>query len=119
MAITSDDNSEPWEIANEVATLIDTTSGTAGNFVWINLNKGSNANADDVLRLCEELSYLDVQGPTMKSRLIVDTIGGDNNFVEECMMIGINKFVVDSVDQVESCVKIVAEEEDKELVAVR
>mmetsp|Transcript_22173 Transcript_22173/g.33628 ORF Transcript_22173/g.33628 Transcript_22173/m.33628 type:complete len:273 (+) Transcript_22173:3-821(+) len=110
---------EPWEIANEVATLIDTTS--AGDFVWIKpSNKSSHdeVDTDDVVRLCEELSYLDVQGPTMKSRLIVDTIGGDNDFVEECMMIGVNKFVVDSVDQVESCVGRVAQDAGKVLVSV-
>lgn len=52
---------------------------------------------DDVLALCEELVYLDVTGPTMKSRIIVDlTTAADTKqeLMEETMSMGINKFVI-------------------------
>jgi hypothetical protein len=78
-----------------------------------------NVDVDDIVQLCEELAYLDVTGPTMKSRLIVDLThitgcmltndGSSSNYsnsssggveeaeelVEECMRMGVNKMCVD------------------------
>ena len=96
---------DPIEVANGVAHLIDATRG--GDFVLI----GGHSHVDDVVALCEELVYLDVPGPTIKSRLIVDLSHSDDSkdqLMEETMRIGVNKFVIqenwferfkDSVDE--------------------
>ena len=60
---------------------------------------------DSIVTLCKELSYLDIPGSTMKSRLVVDIdlIFGKNAsgsceeetmVIEECLMMGTNKFVI-------------------------
>jgi hypothetical protein len=73
------DELEPFEVANQIATLMDASSG-AGDYVWISMMK-TNMNSshsiqsqqhEAIVQLCEELSYLDVPGPIMKSRLVVD-----------------------------------------------
>ena len=94
-AISLLDNSnyvkDPIEVANGVASLIDQTGG--GNSILV----GYACDVDDVLALCEELVYLDVTGPTMKSRIIVDlTTAADTKqeLMEETMSMGINKFVI-------------------------
>ena len=60
-------------LANDVASVIDETG--AGNPIWI---RTSGDCGDGVLEVCEELSYLDVAGPTMQSRLIVDFIDDED-----------------------------------------
>ena len=99
---------EPISIANQVATLIDLTGGV--DYVW--LSGSSDLDADDVVRLCEELAYLDVAGPTIKSRLVVDS--SDAEVVEETMFAGVNKFVIENEDQV-SIVEEVATEQGKRI----
>lgn len=112
---------DPILIANDVATLIDNTGG--GDTVWLS---GRNSNffsslsskkeekkkatttvidPDTIVTLCEELSYLDISGSTMKSRITVDldllfvnpTATEEEEAimaVEECLMMGINKFFI-------------------------
>ena len=92
------DSSDPISVANGVAVLIDTTGG--GDLIWV---PGPNATQtlDDSLALCEELLYLDVEGQIMKARLLVDIAGcvcsDDENeeWMDECLNLGINKFMVD------------------------
>jgi len=82
-------------IANGVAQILDDTGG--GKYVFVVGTRGKYAN--DILELCEELSYLDLAGPTMKSRLVVDLSANTNeeceDAAEECLMMGVNKFVID------------------------
>ena len=49
---------------------------------------------DELVQLCEELSYLDVPGSTIKSRLMVPTVSGDQ--LEECLQMGITKYIIDA-----------------------
>jgi hypothetical protein len=88
---------DPILVASGVATLIDKTGG--GDFIWVQPptnnnnedNEGSEEEDDSVIDLCQQLSYLDVAGPTIKSRLIVTA--QSEYQVEECLSIGVNKFV--------------------------
>lgn len=104
---------EPIMVANDVAALIDATK--AGNYLWIS-NDSGNDDSDGVVELCEELQYLDIPGPTVKSRLVVDVM--DDDVVNETMMQGINKFVVTEKDQVKA-VQTVAEEQGKSLILMK
>jgi hypothetical protein len=87
---------DPILVASGVATLIDKTGG--GDFIWVqpstNNNEGESGEGEDddsIVDLCQQLSYLDVAGPTIKSRLIVTA--QSEYQVEECLNIGVNKFV--------------------------
>ena len=79
---------------------------------------------DNLVHLCEELSYLDVPGPTIKSRLIVSTLNNNEEIIEECLQIGINKYILDisddnmndDLDDRLRGLKKVVEEEGKELI---
>lgn len=85
---------DPIELANGIASLIDATGGC--EFVWLGQNQNRTTSAEDTVQLCEELSYLDVRGPTMKSRLVVDLRHADaEETAEECLLMGVNKFVVE------------------------
>jgi len=101
---------DPVMVAAAAATLIDSTGG--GDYIWIGADPhGGGADADimrrratvvdvdDAIRLIEELSYLDVVGPTMKSRLIVDVglagEAGGEELVEECVGMGVANFSVE------------------------
>mmetsp|Transcript_6383 Transcript_6383/g.7301 ORF Transcript_6383/g.7301 Transcript_6383/m.7301 type:complete len:276 (+) Transcript_6383:250-1077(+) len=111
--ITSD-YAEHCEVASEVATLINTSNG-GGNYVWIRHHEDSNYT----IRLCKELLCKNLQhGPKMKSRLVVDTMDGNHSIVKECMMMGINKFVVDSTDQVRNCIKVIAKDLGKKVLSL-
>jgi hypothetical protein len=107
-------NGEPISIASQIAKLIDMTGGV--DFMWLCCGGGSpssnkeNIDADDVIRLCEELVYLDVAGPTIKSRMVVDST--DPEIVEETMMSGVNKFVIEDEGQVQ-VVEDIAKEQGK------
>ena len=82
---------DPIEVASEVASLIDQTAGA--KFILV----GGSSDVEDIVALCEELIYLDVPGPTIKSRLIVDLTGAiDTNteLMEETISMGVNKFVI-------------------------
>ena len=56
------------------------------------LTPPDSADEDDVVELCEELMYLDLTGPTMQSRIIVES--GNDRVNDSTMLIGINKYVV-------------------------
>ena len=83
--------------ASAVASIVDATAG-GGDYVYL-----QGDNGDAMMELAEELAYLDVEGPTLKARLVVDltslTTGDDDDsqaeLVDECLMAGINKYVVE------------------------
>eukprot|EP00980_Cylindrotheca_fusiformis_P021166 scaffold8136_cov127-Cylindrotheca_fusiformis.AAC.6 len=80
--------------ANRVAAAIDATGG--GDFIW--LSPASDTDEDEVVRLCEELVYLDLKGKTVKARMIVDSY--DEDVVDETMFSGVNKYVIESEAQI-------------------
>eukprot|EP00934_Nitzschia_sp_Nitz4_P006581 Nitzschia sp. Nitz4//scaffold133_size116822//24170//25009//NITZ4_003797-RA/size116822-processed-gene-0.51-mRNA-1//-1//CDS//3329535366//6571//frame0 len=93
---------DSMSIATQLGTLIDSTG--AGNFLW--LRPPTDADGDDVLQLCEELMYLDVAGPTIKSRIIIDS--NNEEVIDETMNAGISQFVIhheDDIDLIESTAK--------------
>lgn len=106
------ENHEPIKVASQIANLIDKTGGV--DYMWLccALDDGS-LDADDVIRLCEELVYLDVAGPTIKSRLVVDS--KDTDIVEETMFSGVNKFVIEDEEQVQ-IVEEIAKEQGKAIL---
>lgn len=86
---------EAISIANQIATLIDSTGG--GNMLL--LSPPSEFDEDDLVQICEELMYLDVAGPTIKSRLVIDS--RNESILDESMMMGINKFVIEEETEVD------------------
>jgi hypothetical protein len=110
---TTTSSVEPFELATEIASLMDASLG-GSDFVCVS---SSLSDDDDyVIRLCEELSYLDVPGPTMKSRLMLDCDEeSSEDLVDEVMMIGVNKFVVREDGQ--QLIQSVAKEQGKQLVS--
>jgi hypothetical protein len=109
---------DPISVASEVANLIDKT----GSISYIVLDPTVQPPAetqsyticdDEMVRLCEELAYLDVVGPTIKSRLVVP--GRNPDHIEECLSIGISKYIVDDVDCLE-ILRDVVDDAGKELV---
>jgi len=133
-------NEDPISVAANIANIIDCTKNE--NETSINpyisniliapvppsIDKNNTAttdcNADDLVRLCEELSYLDVPGPTIKSRLIVSTLNNNEEVIEECLQIGINKYILDVSDDMNDLerrlksLKDIVEEEGKELILI-
>jgi len=115
-------------MANKIASFMDAASSSgsgAGQFIWLSNSNNATAgqeqveediDADHVVRLCEELMYLDLPGATVKSRLMVDA-SLNSEVVDETMMLGVNKFVVEAEDQVEM-VREIAEEQGKTLLLV-
>lgn len=87
-------------VASGVASLIDQTEG-GDSAIVVNphistLDYDYNSYVDydaTLIRLCEELSYLDVAGPTMQSRLIVAAHNADQ--VKGCLAVGVNKLILD------------------------
>ena len=118
---------DPISLASDVANLIDKTAteGSPGSISYIVLDPttvqhsadtesyGSTIWGDELVRVCEELSYLDVTGPAIKSRLVVPAHSQDH--VEECLGIGISKYIVDDAESLEMLGGVV-EEAGKELV---
>lgn len=93
-------------VANNVASMIDAVGG-ACDFLWLSSSGDETAATDDqVVELCEELVYLDIAGPTIKSRILMDAV--NNDAVEDAMFAGVNKFVVQQDDQVEMIESIAA-----------
>jgi hypothetical protein len=83
---------DPVLVANGVASLMDETGG--GDFIWLEPDDTVDiVDEDEMIRLCEELSYLDVPGPTIMSRLVV--AAQTEYLIEECLNMGVNKFVLD------------------------
>ena len=81
-------DSDAVSTASQLAALIDNSGGV--DSIWISPSR--SADADDVTYLCEELMYLDVAGPTIRSRIIIDS--QKEEIIDETMLLGINKFVV-------------------------
>ena len=134
-------NEDPISVAANIADIIDCTTNENENETSIppyisniliappsttstNNNTTIDCNADNLVRLCEELSYLDVPGPTIKSRLIVSTLN-NTDVIEECLQIGINKYILDissddmndnDLDDRLIRLKNIVEEEGKELI---
>jgi DNA-binding NarL/FixJ family response regulator len=131
-------NEDPISVSASIANIIDCTSVSDENEnetapyisnILIAPPSDTNdntptidCNADNLIRLCEELSYLDVPGPTIKSRLIVSTLNNNEDVIEECLQIGINKYILDTLYDVDDLddrlmsLRKVVEEEGKELI---
>ena len=136
-------NEDPISVSANIANIIDCTSATLdenknesqpyiSNILIApppttntTINNDIDCNADNLVRLCEELSYLDVPGPTIKSRLIVSTLNNNEDVIGECLQIGINKYILDisdddmndnELDDRLKSLKKVVEEEGKELI---
>lgn len=120
---------EPMLVAAQVASLIDTTfefGGAISNILVAPIMMDNDDDTtltsydDELVQLCEELSYLDVPGSTIKSRLVVPTVSGDQ--LEECLQMGITKYIIDassSDGSVESRLDVLrdaVEESGKELI---
>ena len=112
-----DEVSSPTETANAVASLMDRTAGL-GDYILLEPKEGDSdaqQQAEAMLQLCEELSYIDMPGPTMNSRLVLSTrsLHADDSF-EEFLAMGINKYMLvsEQLDWLQSIV----ENEGKELV---
>lgn len=100
---------DPIMVASEIANIIDTT-GACSNVL---LSPDDSVDPDDLRSLCEELSYLDVPGPTVKSRLLVRAINEEQ--VVECLNMGVNKFLLTddngtNCSMLESAVRVVGKE---------
>lgn len=97
LANASNYGTDPIAVANGVASLIDSTGGLSINHVCL---LPEIDDAESVRTLAEELVYLDVPGPTIKSRLIVDlvTSGDKEETLDECLQMGVNKFIVSELD---------------------
>ena len=95
LRIDDDSLYNPIQLASQVATLIDSTGGL--HILWVSpCDNGESNQGEVVVKLCEELSYLDVSGPTIKSRLAVDLRNSDSESIaEECMSMGVNKFLIE------------------------
>ena len=129
---------DPISVASQIASIIDTTSEQCGigsiSNILVAPIAGDEEEAyqftrydDELVQLCEELSYLDVPGSTIKSRLVVSALSSDQ--LEECLQMGITKYVIDyhnnnsydgcDIDSVESRLNMLqdaVEENGKELV---
>ena len=86
---------DAMQTATAIANIMDSTR--AGDFVFVVGQPTKLGN--DIVELAEELSYLDVAGPTVKSRLVIDLSQNTNQEAEEalgdCLDMGVNKFVID------------------------
>jgi hypothetical protein len=102
-------DSDSVSVASQLATLIDSTGGA--NYLW--LTPPDSADEDDVIELCEELMYLDVAGPTIQSRIIIDSI--KEAVIDETMLAGINKYVIEDYSHID-IIQDVAKAQGKELV---
>ena len=96
---------DPLFVAAQIANIIDTTSESFGiertisnilvdPFVYV---EDDFDVADELVRLCAELCYLDVPGSTIKSRLAVAIASKDQ--VEEFLHMGITKYIVGYNDE--------------------
>jgi len=100
---------DPVLTGSRLATLIDRSHGV--DSIWISPSLG--ADVDDVSQLCEELMYHDVAGPTIKSRIIIDSF--KEELIVETMLMGINKFVVTDNSQMDLVAEI-ARAQGKEIL---
>jgi hypothetical protein len=100
---------EAITLANNVASMIDSVGGC--DFIW--LTSKSDESADTAVEVCEELIYLDVAGPTIKSRLLIESINED--VIEDAMFAGVNKYIIEDASHAE-IIESVASEQGKSLV---
>ena len=110
------EHQEPIMVANAIATQLDTTGG--GDYLWIAGHRNTSDKSvatDDILALCEELMYLDVRGATVKSRLMIDAL--DTEVVEETMLLGVNKFVVETEEEIKT-VRRIANDQGKHAIVL-
>ena len=121
---------DPMLVAAQIASIIDTTSefgGTISNILVASITDNDDALSsssgtcdDELVQLCEELSYLDVPGSTIKSRLVVSALSSDQ--LEECLQMGITKYIIDASDDSEhvesklAMLRDAVEESGKELI---
>uniref|UniRef100_A0A7S2EM21 Uncharacterized protein n=1 Tax=Ditylum brightwellii TaxID=49249 RepID=A0A7S2EM21_9STRA len=87
-------NQELMHVAGQVARLIDETGG-GDTFL---ITASDKIDADDVIQLCEELMYLDVAGPTIKSRIILNST--NEELIDELMLLGVSKFALDEEEDI-------------------
>ncbi|KAG7359193.1 hypothetical protein IV203_015782 [Nitzschia inconspicua] len=97
-------------LANNVASMIDTIGGCC-DFLWLSCSQ--TQHAEKLVEVCEELIYLDVAGPTIKSRILMDVVNVD--VVEDVMFAGVNKFVVQDENQIDM-VKATAASQGKQII---
>jgi len=102
-------DSDGMSVANQLATLIDAAGGA--NYLWVTPH--DSADEDDVIELCEEIMYVDIAGPTMQSRIVIES--AKEEVVDETMLVGINKFAVDDVSQVDT-ISDIATAQGKQLI---
>ena len=104
---------DPVLSASMTASLMDATGG--GDFILLlpRMTEMDESCGDAMVQLCEELSYLDVEGPTIKSRLIVSAM--DDDQVEECLAMGISKYFVGDETGLNMLQQVV-EEQGKQLM---
>ena len=120
---------DPMLVAAQIASIIDTTSefgGTISNILVAPITDNDDALSksgtcdDELVQLCEELSYLDVPGSTIKSRLVVSALSSDQ--LDECLQMGITKYIIDTSDDSKSLesrldmLRDAVEENGKELI---
>lgn len=131
---------DPISVASQIATLIDTTAekggGSISNIILCPASyfatqtdekmkkRDIGVYGSEISFLCEELSYLDVTGPTIKSRLIV-SIQDYEDQLADCLDMGISKFIVNNDDEVDvdvddmlKMLRWAVEDYEKELVLV-
>lgn len=104
---------DPVLTASATASLMDNTGG--GDYILLSpeVFDSDDSCADAMVQLCEELSYLDVEGATIKSRLLVSAMTDDQ--LEECLMMGISKYIVADETGLDMLRSIV-EEQGKQLI---
>lgn len=88
-------HTNPIVVASEIASLLDKTGGP--DFLLLVPEdyacfENPVDGGDAMVKLCEELSYLDVAGPTVKSRLVVGACSEEQ--VDECLKVGVNKLIL-------------------------
>ena len=107
------DEVDPVLTASATASLMDNTGG--GDYILLSpeVFDSDDSCADAMVQLCEELSYLDVEGATIKSRLLVSAMTDDQ--LEECLMMGISKYIVADETGLDMLRSIV-EEQGKQLI---
>ncbi|KAG7355151.1 hypothetical protein IV203_004507 [Nitzschia inconspicua] len=103
-------------IANHVASMIDTIGGGGYgccDFLWLSCSQ--TQQAEKLVEVCEELIYLDVAGPTINSRILMDVVNVD--VVEDVMFAGVNKFVVQDESQIDM-VQATAASQGKQIIPI-
>ncbi len=101
-------DSDHMAVASQVATVIDSTSGVD----YLLLTPPDYADEEDVVALCEELIYLDVTGPTIQSRIVIDSCREE--VIDETMLAGINKYIVED-DALVDVISDIAKAQGKQL----